>query len=204
MRPAGKLKFWRADYPNRPGVNPPMFLRLVMVFCALSLVGTLLYGVFSLLGHLGGAPYTGERLLIEASLLFLLPIAILYAISTNHPSSRYLIIAYFAVASFGFWRFGRSIVDTTAYGITSGLGFAFILISIIWLFLAPRARVYYALIANRNIPEGLERLVGSLTSPSRTEILLRRLGAKIEPFSPILIIAIAIALVVIGLRNMTP
>ena len=203
MRPAGNLKLWTGGYVNRPGVGPPGYLRFILVLCTLSLIGTLFYAVFAILGHVGDPRNSAIQLAVEAVILFILPFSILYTISTNNPLSRILLLAYFGVTIFAIANYNYSLVDTMTDPILV-VFLLFMLVTVFWLFLSSRSRVYYALIRNSPVPEELEHLVEKYVAPGPVELWIRRLGAVLEPFSPVLIILISIILVVAGFRNLSP
>ena len=71
------------------------------------------------------------------------------------------------------------------------------------MFLSRRGRVFYMMISHQPIPGHLEHLVDSILAPSRLELFLRRGWQLLEPYSPVLIVLIAILLVVAGWTNLS-
>lgn len=203
MKPAGKLKLWTGGYVNRPGVNPPGYLRFIIALCALSLACFFFYAALVTLGHLGGPDRSPVQTIVEAFIYFILPFTVLYTISTNNPASRFLILAYFGLTSVAIAKYQPALLSTLESPALI-VYVLFMAVTVLWLFVSPRARAYYALIGGSPVPKDLEHIADKLVSPGATQLWFRRLGEKIEPFSPLIIIAIAIILVVVGWRNLTP
>lgn len=199
MRPADKLKLWTGGYINRPDISPPLFLRIIMVLCMLSLIGTLVYAVFSILGNVDdfGGSIAGMMLLVV--ICFVFPLAILYAISTNSPVSRWLLVAYFGATSVAISN--SSIVEPKGGSVVIGF-VAFSIGSLMWLFASPRARVYFALVKHAPVPDELSHLVEKFTSVSASELWFRRLGKILEPLEPIFVLIFSIVLVIAGFKNL--
>lgn len=203
MKPAGKLKLWTGGYVNKPGVTPPVFLRAVICVLLLSLLSTLLYGVFGIMDHFEADGGSVGYMAAVTLLFFLSPFSIVYAISTNHPASRALLVAYCGALIY-------FILDSH-YSISSAIEkpYAVVMVSLIlgtvlWLYLSPRARVYYALIQDKPIPEDLTQIADKLLRPTATEKLAQRIWALIEPLAPYLTLMFALFLVYAGFRNLSP
>ena len=202
MKPAGKLKLWTGGYVNRPGVEPPVTLRIVL-FCLLLLsLFTLVYGAIVAMGfgeQSGKAVNTAGLV----ALFFLLPFVIAYLISTNHSLSRPLLVVFLLAVSVVLMLPGRSAGE----GMGRPINVAIMALSIgilYWLYASPRARVYYALIKGRPVPDDLTHLVDQLVSSTATEKLARRVWAFFEPLSPFFLIAFALLIVYAGFANLTP
>lgn len=202
MKPAGKLKLWTGGYVNRPGVEPPVALRVVL-FCLLLLsLFTLVYGAIAAMGfgEQSGTVLNNAGLV---ALFFLLPFVIAYLISTNHPLSRPLLVVFLLGVNIvlmlpalsGDKSMGRPI-NLAVLVLSIGL--------LYWLYATPRARVYYALIRGRPVPDDLAHLVDQLVSPTATEKLARRVWAFFDPLSPIFLIVFALLIVYAGFANLTP
>ena len=184
-----------------PGLSPPVVLKFVQVICLLSLVGSLIYGVLTILGHFGGDSVGASRRLLEALVLFVLPFAVMFSISVNSPASRYLFIFY--GLGVNFLVFGNT---TNWWGalptmfnlllVVGCLGVAF------WMFFSRRGRTYYLVISHQKLPKELEPVLDSLMVPSSLERLAQRAWNLVEPFSPIIIVVLAILFMVAGIANM--
>lgn len=171
MRPGVKIPFWSHRFKHKPDVDAPALLRLVAALSMMSITGTLLYAVFEALSTTGSSLSAEGGLLYIALLHFALPFVILYTISTNSWLSRPFIALYNLIL-FGATVTGHGLLgsvdvnETLRFAIAS----AFLLGVLLWLYASPTMRVYYAVISDRPIPEGLEdrqaRLVaGSSLSP---------------------------------------
>ena len=203
MKPAGKIPMWTGGAINRPGVTPPVPLRVFLYVMLLTAFATFLYGVFGVMGHLEYAFQSNTQMILRAALFFVVPFVIAYAITTNHPQSRAGIVAWFAcvgwVSANGFEGVAR-IAERPWFG---ALLLAFSAATL-WLFVSPRARVYYALIRNQPVPDDLAPLIDELTAASATERAVRRLWHLLEPFAPLFLIASAILIVIAGFMNLSP
>lgn len=202
MKPAGKLKLWTGGYVNRPGVEPPVVLRIVL-FCLLLLsLFTLVYGAVIAMGF-GNPSGTAVYNAGLVALFFLLPFVIAYLISTNHPSSRPLLVVFFVGVGIVLFPANPSVeammerpIFFAALALFTGI--------LYWLYGSARARVYYALIRGKPIPDDLAHLVDQLVSPTATEKLARRVWAFFEPLSPFFLIGFALLIVYAGFANLTP
>ena len=203
MRGAGKLKFWTGGYINRPGVTPPLFLRLIMFGLLLMSIATIVFGVFGIMGHFSLGESAPAGVIMAVAVFFLAPFVVVYALVTNHPSSRAVLVALFA-AIFTYLlnvRFNGSSVISDAGLIVAT---AFLVGAVFWMYLSPRSRVYFALIQGCDIPDDLLHVADSLIAPTKTERLARRIWDLLEPFSPLFLIALAIVLVYAGFSNLSP
>lgn len=201
MRPADKLKLWTGGYVNMPGLSPPGALKLVQIVCFLSVIGSLVYGVFTILGHFGGDTAPASRRLIEAIVLFVFPFTLIYTISVNSPTSRYLFVLYGITSLYLVVQLAHSIPDSL-YEPAVGVVLALFSIVTGWMFLSLRGRTYYLLISLKKIPKDLEHVVESLMSQSTVERLAQRVWDTFEPWSPLVIVILAIVFVVVGFANM--
>jgi hypothetical protein len=201
MRGAGKLKLWTGGYINRPGVSPPVFLRVLLFCLLLASTGTMIYGVFSIMGHFGDNYGSVTRPILLALLFFLAPFAIAYTIVVNHPASRALLVVYFIALT---------IFIGTAYAsaATAMQDIWFVVVAValfgatMWLYVAPRARVYYALIQNKPIPGDLVQEVDKLVAPSNTEKIAVRLWNQLEPLAPFALFVLALFFAYAGFKQM--
>lgn len=203
MRPSGKIPLWTGGYINQPGVTPPVFLRVIALTLLLTSIGTMIVGVFGIMGHFGGNIDSAIYLTGVTFLFFVAPFVIAYSIITNHPTTRLLLVGFMAATTYYFfdsdiWNPGRLqfVFFLAAVG--------FFLATFIWLFLSPRARLYFALIQGKTVPDDLAHLVDELVKPTSAERFARRLWQMAEPFSPIFLILLALFLVYAGFSNMTP
>jgi hypothetical protein len=167
----------------------------------LSLVGTIIYAVFSILGNVDDFGGSIARMIFLIVVCFVFPVAIMYSISTNSPTSRILLVAYFGTTIFSIVNFdllsSKPRVNVVLIGFT-----IFAIGNTLWLFTSARARVYFALIRNVPVPHELSHLVETFTSVSATELWFRRLGKLLEPLEPIFILVFSIVLVIAGFRNL--
>ena len=201
MKPAGKLKLWTGGYVNRPGVQPPVVLRVILFCLLLSSLCTLVYGAFAAMGF-GQRPGTAAENAGLVLLFFLLPFVIVYLISTNHPGSRPLLVVFFL--SVGIVLFpGVSVEALTESPIYPAVVALFTGI-FYWLYMSSRARVYYALIKGMPVPDDLAHLADQLVSATTTEKVARRVWRFFEPLSPFFLIAFALLIVYAGFANLTP
>lgn len=203
MRGAGKIKFWTGGYINRPGVTPPLFLRLIMIGLLLLSMATVFFGVFGVMGHFDVHEDLPVRMIITAVLFFLLPILVVYALVTNHPSSRPVLILFLAAVSafIAHDHFAGPAAIPDMAIIAVFVAFATIAV---WLYASPRCRVYFALIRGEDIPDDLQHLAGHLIAPTATERFARRTWDILEPLSPVVLIALAILFVYAGFSNLWP
>ena len=167
------------------------------------MMGTILYGVFEIMGHFGTLDGSLGYVASVVLLFFVCPFLIVYAISTNHPSSRGLLVIfcgaqlYFLLDLFG--SITSAIEEPFAV-----VGLALIFGTVLWLFLSPRARVYYVLIQGKPIPDDLAQVADSLMRQTATERLVQRIWSLIEPLAPYLTVFFALFLVYAGFRNLSP
>lgn len=163
LRPGTKVRFWTPGYKNRPDVSPPGLLRLVSACSVLSVVGVLLYAIAMTLTSLSFIQVDPIEAAYVATLHFVLPLCIFYAVSTNSVLSRPLIGVYFAtlyvatVAGIGF--LGHLPIDETTTIACATLGLVCIAW---WLLRSARMRLYYALIGDRPVPQDLAGRVDEL------------------------------------------
>ena len=155
MRPGVKVKMWSPRFTNRPEVEPPGLLKLIGATSIFSVVGMLIYGVaVSISGSTSDS--VGVNAAYVVVLHFVLPLCAFYAISTNSPLSRSVIVTYILVlcaatiAGKGF--LGELQIDQTYKTLATVVTLVAILA---WLFGSPKMRFYYAAISNKPIPEDL-------------------------------------------------
>ena len=174
LRPGVKIKMWTGGYTNHPSIDAPWLLKLVSVLAIFSIVGALLFGVaISLTGSTPGNISSEDAIYISV-LHFLMPIAVLYTVTTNSPASRVLILGYFltlcmsTIAGKGF--LGSLNIDTT----WRAAGSALLLFSIaMWLFLSPKMRFYYAVISGKPVPDDLKARAAKFVDASKLNPKLR-------------------------------
>lgn len=164
LRPGTKVRFWTPGYKNRPDVSPPGLLRLISACSVLSIVGVLLYSVALSLTGLRFAPDDAVDAAYVATLHFVLPICIFYAVSTNSALSRPLIGIYFAIlyiATVG----GIGYLGLLPIGEIARFAYATLCLSLVawWLLRSARMRLYYALISGQPVPPDLAGRVDELT-----------------------------------------
>lgn len=188
MRPGVKIPFWSHRFKHKPDVDAPALLRLVAALSIMSIVGTLVYAVFKAVSVTGHSLGVDEGAIYIAILHFALPFVVLYTISTNSWLSRHFIALYnlilYGATVTGHGVLGSIEVSETLRFATAS---AFLLAVILWLYVSPTMRVYYAVISGKPIPEGLEdrqsKLVaGSSLSPKwrgRVEWLLENMETLI-------------------------
>ncbi len=157
MRPGVKIPFWSHRFKHHADVDAPALLRLVGALSMISIVGTLVYAVFTALSATGFSHGIERGMLYIAVLHFVLPFLVLYTISTNSWLSRPFIALYNMIL------YGATIAGYGVLGaieVSESLRFAFasmfLLMVLLWLYWSPAMRVYYAVISGRPIPEGLE------------------------------------------------
>ena len=154
-RPGVKIKMWSAGFTHKESVDPPWLLKTLVVFAILSMVLSLLYAVATSLGTMQ-MPLAEEAIYV-ALLHFVLPVAVIYAVTTNSPASRLLILGYvltlYAATLSGKGILGAIEVDTARRTLVAT---ATLFAVLSWLYLSPKMRFYYALISGKPIPVDLE------------------------------------------------
>jgi hypothetical protein len=174
-----------------------------MILCVLSLVWTVIYAVFSTLGHLGGIYGSPYRMIVIASMLFILPFVILYTISTNNPASRILLISYFGFGLLVIEKYWPVFIENWLSPIPI-VGGMFAIVTVCWLVVSPGARVYYALISGRTIPADLEDLADKYVSSTIPTHLIRRMLALMDSVVLVAFIVVSILLIYAGLDSLGP
>ncbi len=167
MRPGVKIPFWSHRFKHHPDVDAPALLRMVGALSIFSIVGTLVYAVFTAISATGLSHGVESGMLYIAVLHFVLPFVVLYTISTNSWLSRPFIALYNMILC------GATIAG---YGVLGSIEMneilrfvfasAFLVMVVLWLYWSPAMRVYYAVISGRPIPEGLERYQNKLVAGS--------------------------------------
>ncbi len=165
MRPGTRVRFWSPRYNHKPGVEPPVLLRLLSSLSIFSLVGVLIYavavtldGTWTITSGVESAPYI-------AILHLVLPFCIFYTVSTNSWISRPLIAIYFVVLYVA-TMLGKGFLGGAVAGSTykSVLATAVVVIILGWLFRSPAMRIYYLLLAGKPIPDDLQTRAAELAS----------------------------------------
>jgi len=168
MRPGFKIKLWTGGFTNRPSVDAPWVLKLLTAFAIFSMVGALVYAVAVTIGASDVASVSNESAIYIAILHFFLPIAVIYTVTTNSPASRLLILGYFTtlcvstIAGKGF--LGGLNVDPELRRVTATATW---LAVVLWLFLSPKMRFYYALISGQAVPRDLLSRAASFMDDSK-------------------------------------
>lgn len=153
MRPGTKVKMWSPRFKNRPEVEPPGLLKAVGALSILSVVGVLVYAVAQ---SVSGIEMLGIEAAYVATLHFVLPFGVFYAISANSPFSRLAIATYVVilcsatVSGKGF--LGAVQIDETAKMVIAG---GILLLVLVWLYGSPKMRFYYAAVSNHPMPPNL-------------------------------------------------
>lgn len=160
MRPGTKVRLWSPKITNRPDVEPPALLKLAGAVSVFSAAATLVYAVFATLDFAGPV---GVDAAYVAVLHFVLPVCIFYTINVNSPLSRFAISVYVitlgAATALGKGFLGSlPMLDATRVAASA----AGVVIVFLWLFVAPKMRFYYAVIAGRPIPEDLRARADAL------------------------------------------
>ena len=163
-----KIKLWTGGYTNRPAVDPPWLLKIVAVLAFLSVIGALIYIVLETIRGPGSAGISTETAIYVVSLHFVVPITVFYSVTTNSRASRFLILGYgitlyvSTISNKGF--LGGLKIDASIRDIVATV----VLLSVVgWLFLSPKMRVYYALIAGKEVPVELESRAASFVEASK-------------------------------------
>ena len=155
FRPGTKVRFWTPGFKNQPSVEPPASLRLVSALSICSVVGVLIYAVVVAL-RVDVSSVSAELAAYVAVLHFLLPTGIAYAIATNSPMSRPLILVYLLLlggaTAAGLGYLGSFPVPASIRIPISGA--AFVLVTL-WLYRSPGMRVFYAVLADKPVPPAL-------------------------------------------------
>ncbi|MDX1507952.1 MAG: hypothetical protein R3358_06710 [Woeseiaceae bacterium] len=201
MRPADKLKLWTGGYINMPGLSPPGVLKLVQIVCFLCLFGCLIYGVLTILGHFGGDTATLRRRLLEATVFFVFPFVMIFTISVNSPISRYVFMVFGATAFFYVYDLGIRTWQPMHVSVALII-LAFFVLVVGWMFMSRRGRTFYLLIGHERVPPELEPCIDSLMSQGVLERLAQRAWSAVEPYSPIVVIVLAIMIVYAAFANM--
>lgn len=163
IRVGTKLKFWRSNYKNKPAVVAPGFLKLVSVLSIFSIVGLLIYAVSLTLVGIGHSAIEPEKGIYVAFLHFVLPLGVAITVSTNSPLSRLIILVYSLVLYFATLA-GKGVLGELeiAYDVKIFVSTFVLVVVVSWLFFSPKMRLYYALVADRPIPDDLQPRVSEL------------------------------------------
>jgi len=132
----------------------------------LSVIGTLVFAVWTGVGA-GDEPSLEDAIYI-AILHFVVPLAVTYTVTTNHPTSRLLILGYIlALYVSVLQRKGflgnldgnpelKAIVSTAVF-----------IVVVLWLFVSPRMRFYFAMISGKPITKDLELQAATFMDDSK-------------------------------------
>lgn len=196
--PSGtKIKLWTGGHTNRPGVDPPWLLKIVAVFAFLSVIGALIYIVLETIRGPGSTGLSAEMAIYVVSLHFIVPITIFYSVTTNSRTSRFLILAYVitlyvsTISNKGL--LGGLEVDTSIRNIATT---AVLVAVVVWLFLSPKMRVYYALIAGKDVPEELASRAAAYVEASK---LNPRVRTVLDWFAGHLETSVLLGLIILAL-----
>lgn len=153
MRPGTKIRLWSPKFTNRPEVEPPALLKLAGALSVFSAAASLVYAVFA---TLNSAEPVGAEAAYIAVLHFVLPVCIFYTINVNSPLSRFAIGLYVITLSaatvLGKGFLGNLPIAETTRVVASAVG---VVVILLWLFVSPKMRFYYSVIAGRPISEEL-------------------------------------------------
>jgi len=161
-----KVKLWTGGFTHQPSIDPPWLLRTFSALTMLSVVGTLVFAVWIGVGA-GDEPSLEDAIYI-AILHFVAPLGITYMVTTNNPASRFLILGYFlalyvsVVEGKGFlgnlnWNPELKAIVSTAI---------FVLV-VLWLFVSPKMRFYFAMISGKPIDRDLQQQSASFMDESK-------------------------------------
>lgn len=184
MRPGTKVRFWTPRFKNKPDVEPPGLLRLASALSICSVVGFLVYSVAMVVATPGTSfePATAAYVVLVH---FLLPLGISYSVATNSLLSQYLLLAYIVILSVatmaGWGYFGELRI---AAAVRAAVSTSIFLLLFWWLFRNDRMRYYYALIADRPVPDDLRsrsaELAGRNWLSPRTKAVLEWFADNLE------------------------
>lgn len=164
LRPGTKITFWNPGFRNKPGVRPPGLLAFLSIVALLSAIAVPVYAVTTSLASINAPGLYAYDAIYIAVLHFLLPLGVAYTVSTNSPLSRGLIAIYSAILYVatlaGKGYLGRLDIGETTMAVAATAVFVAVQG---WLFFSPRMRIYYALLADRPVPQGLESRVPELS-----------------------------------------
>ena len=184
-RPGTKIPFGVYTHKSKPDVEPPGLLRLLAALAIFSVVGTMLYSALAMSPFPGTPAIDPDKALYIAVLHFLLPIAVAYTIMMNHWVSRFLIFAYFVILYVA-TLMGKGVLGTVPIMSSTRTIVATAVFAVIigWLFRGPRMRYYYALLADKPVPDDLvergEELAGRNWLSSRTRNVIEWFADNLE------------------------
>ena len=174
LRPGVKIKMWTGGYTNQPSIDAPWLLKLVAALAIFSIVGALIYVVAVSIGGPGSPSLSIEEAIYISILHFIMPILVMYTVTTNSHLSRFLILGYVVTLSLstigGKGILGSFDVDPT---LRAGISIFGALTVALWLFGSPKMRFYYAAISGRPIPRDLESRVASFVDESKLNPKIR-------------------------------
>lgn len=161
-----KVRLWTGGFTHQPLIDPPWLLKALSVLSMLSVIGTLVFAVWTGVGA-GDEPSLEDAIYI-AILHFVVPLAVTYTVTTNHPTSRLLILGYIlALYVSVLQRKGflgnldgnpelKAIVSTAVF-----------IVVVLWLFVSPRMRFYFAMISGKPITKDLELQAATFMDDSK-------------------------------------
>ncbi len=203
-RPGTTIRFWNPRFTNQPDIGPPLLLRLVSGLAILSVVGTLLFAVFTTLSAVGVADLTSTQSLYVAVLHFVLPLVAAYTISNNYPISRLVVVVYSvmltAATLLGIGLLGQLARQQPIIAVGVPAMFTAL---VFWLYLGRRPTVYYRLIAGKSVPDELRDVAESLREDKwlnpRVRDRMNRLLDKLEIITMVsFIVIVLLAVIFIG------
>jgi hypothetical protein len=165
---------WTGGYTNQPSIDAPWLLKLVAALAILSIVGALIYVVVVSIGGPGSPSLSTEEAIYISLLHFVMPLLVMYTVTTNSPISRLLILGYIVTLSLstigGKGILGSFNMDPT---LRAGILVLVVLAVALWLFASPKMRFYYAVISGRPIPGDLESRAASFVDESKLNPKIR-------------------------------
>ncbi len=166
----------------------------------LSVIGTLLFTV-SLGVGLGAEPSLEDGIYI-AILHFVLPLGVTYTVTTNSSYSRLLILAYFLALYVSIIQ-GKGYLgnlDWDAELMAAGSTAIFATI-VLWLFVSPKMRFYYALISGQPMSAELEAKAATFMDASKLSPRLRVVVDWFADYLETIVLLGFIAVCVYALRS---
>ncbi len=153
----------------------PLSIRLFVLVCATSVAGVLVQAVKTQLSYIQDQSFL--ELALDGLGFFCLPILIAVTISNESVHSRKLIACFSAFLAYKIFIW----LSVTGNLFSAALpGIIIIAGSLWWLFNSKKIRIYYALLANKPLPNHLENNIETIMSPSSLEkkIIKRKTGTS--------------------------
>lgn len=192
-----KIRMYSPAGVNAPAVNPPITLWLFLLVCMLIVTATLWYAVKDTLIPTG-SPSTGIRKILFIPIVyFLLPILISASIASNRQATRALIIVFGVCFAGDVVLWIESAAEGSEHlGLFRLSAIAFFALYFWWIFLSAKIRVYFALLAGRGVPKGLEGTADELMAAGKTQQRVERVIEKLEPYTDWLVVIVVVVMVV--------